>query len=55
MIEHRIGSHPEHQSVESSRPMRKIINSTYIALDGVIEGPHVILSYRTGEKLAEPA
>jgi dihydrofolate reductase len=27
--------------VETSRPMRKIINSTYISLDGVVEGPHL--------------
>jgi dihydrofolate reductase len=27
--------------MESSRHMRKLINSTYISLDGVIEGPHL--------------
>jgi dihydrofolate reductase len=27
--------------VEPSVPMRKIINSTYISLDGVVEGPHL--------------
>jgi dihydrofolate reductase len=27
--------------VETSLPMRKIINSTYISIDGVIEGPHL--------------
>jgi hypothetical protein len=31
--EHRIGSYLEHQFVEASRVMRKIINSTYISLD----------------------
>jgi hypothetical protein len=35
--------------VEVSPVMRQIINSTYISLDGVIEGPHlwtsVILRY----------
>ena len=27
--------------MKSSRVMRKIINSTYISLDGVVEGPHL--------------
>ena len=27
--------------MKSSRAMRKIINSTYISLDGVVEGPHL--------------
>jgi hypothetical protein len=39
--QHQIGSYPELQFVESSLPMRKLINSTYISLDGVIEGPHL--------------
>ena len=34
----RIGSYREDQSLAGS-PMRKIINSTYITLDGVIQDP----------------
>ena len=35
---HWIGSYPEHQFLEASGPMRKIINSTYISIDGVDRG-----------------
>jgi hypothetical protein len=37
--EHRIGSYAGDRSMERCGAMRKIINSTYISLDGVVERP----------------